>query len=50
MPAHHNLNRYLEEYTAAVSIAQDRKGSLFRSTNRRSGELTGSPLLPPGGG
>lgn len=40
MPAHHNLDRYLEEYIAAAGIAQDRKGPLFRTTNGRSGELT----------
>jgi integrase/recombinase XerD len=32
MPAHHNLDRYLDEYIAAAGIAQDRKAPLFRST------------------
>ncbi len=32
MPTHHNLDRYLEEYIAAASIADDRKGPLFRTT------------------
>jgi integrase/recombinase XerD len=45
MPAHHNLDRYLEAYIAAAGIAQDRKGSLFRTTNGRSGELKGNSLL-----
>jgi integrase/recombinase XerD len=45
MPAHHNLDRYLEEYIAGAGIAQDRKGPLFRTTNRRSRELTGNSLL-----
>jgi integrase len=45
MPAHHNLDRYLEEYIAAAGIAQDKKGPLFRTTKGRSGELIGNPLL-----
>jgi site-specific recombinase XerD len=45
MPAHHNLDRYLEEYIAAAGIAEDRKGPLFRTTRGRSGELTGNSLL-----
>ncbi len=47
MPTHHNLDRYLEEYIAGAGIAEDRKGSLFRTTRGRSGELTGSSLLQP---
>ena len=45
MPAHHNLDHYLEEYIAAAGIAQDRKGPLFRTTKGRSGELTGNAML-----
>jgi integrase/recombinase XerD len=45
MPTHHNLDRYLEEYIAAVGIAEDRKSPLFRTTRGRSGELTANPLL-----
>ena len=45
MPAHHNLDRYLEEYITAAGIAQDRKAPLFRTTKGRSGELTASALL-----
>ena len=45
MPTHHNLDRYLEEYIAAAGIGEDRKGSLFRTTRGRSGELTANPLL-----
>jgi integrase/recombinase XerD len=45
MPAHHNLDLYLEEYIAAAGIAEDRKGPLFRTTSGRSGELTGNSLL-----
>ncbi len=47
MPAHHNLDRYLEEYIAAAGIAQDRKGPLFRTTKGRTGELTGNPMTQP---
>jgi len=45
MPTHHNLDRYLEEYIAAASIAQDKKGPLFRTTKGRSGELTENAML-----
>jgi integrase/recombinase XerD len=45
MPAHHNLDRYLEEYIAGVGGAEDRKGPLFRTTNGPSGELTGNSML-----
>jgi site-specific recombinase XerD len=45
MPTHHNLDRYLEEYIAAVGIAEDRKGPLFRTARGRSGELTDNALL-----
>ena len=45
MPAHHNLDRYLEEYIAAAGIAQERKAPLFRTTKGRSGELTANPLI-----
>lgn len=47
MPAHHNLDRYLEEYITAAGIAQDRKGPLFRTTKGRTGELTGNPMTQP---
>ena len=47
MPTHHNLDHYLEEYIRAASIADDRKGPLFRTTRGRSGELTGSAMLQP---
>lgn len=45
MPTHHNLDRYLEEYIRAASIAEDRKSPLFRTTRGRSGELTANSLL-----
>ncbi len=47
MPTHHNLDRYLDEYSRAAGIAEDRKGPLFRTVRGRSGELTGNSLLQP---
>lgn len=44
MPAHHCLEEYLDAYIEAAGIAEDKKGPLFRSANRRSGQLTGNPL------
>jgi site-specific recombinase XerD len=45
MPTHHKLDEYLEEYIAAVGIADDRKGPLFRTCRGRSGELTENGML-----
>ena len=45
MPAHHNLDRYLEKYIAAAGVADDRKGRLFRTARCRSGTLTSNSLL-----
>jgi integrase/recombinase XerD len=45
MPAHHNLDRYLEEYIAAAGIAQERKRPLFRTSKGRAGELADRPML-----
>jgi integrase/recombinase XerD len=44
MPTHHNLDHYLEQYIAAASILEDRKGPLFRTTHGRSSELTRNPM------
>lgn len=44
MPAHHCLEEYLDAYIAAASIEADKKGPLFRSANRRTGQLTEKPL------
>lgn len=44
MPAHHCLEEYLDAYIAAAGIEADKKGPLFRSANRRTGQLTGKPL------
>jgi integrase/recombinase XerD len=45
MPAHHNLDRYLEEYIAAAGITQDRKGPLFRTSKGRGRELAARAML-----
>jgi site-specific recombinase XerD len=47
MPAHHNLEAYLDAYITAAGLATDPKGPLFRSTVGRSGELTDRPLHQP---
>jgi len=44
MPAHHNLDAWLEAYITAAGLAADSKGPMFRSTVGRSGELTDRPL------
>ncbi len=44
MPAHHCLEEYLDAYIAAAGIEADKKGPLFRSANRRTGQLTEKPL------
>ncbi len=45
MPAHHNLDRYLEEYIAAAGITSDRKGPLFRTSKGRGKELADRAML-----
>jgi site-specific recombinase XerD len=44
MPCHHKLETFLEEYIAAAEIADDPKGSLFRTTEGQSGYLTDRPM------
>ena len=44
MPAHHNLEAYLDAYIEAAGIRDDKKGPLFRSANRRTGVLTGNRM------
>ena len=45
MPAHHNLQDYLEEYLAAAGIEDDAKGALFRTARGRSQVLQPTRLL-----
>lgn len=40
MPAHHNLEAYLDAYIHAAGIAELKKSPLFRSARGRTGELT----------
>lgn len=44
MPAHHTLQEYLDAYIEAAGIAYDRKDSLFRSADGRTGRLTSRPM------
>lgn len=44
MPAHHTLQDWLDAYLDAAAVGDDRKGFLFRTTERRTGRLTGKPL------
>jgi site-specific recombinase XerD len=44
MPAHHCLEAYLDAYIEAAGIADAKKEPLFRSANRRTGQLTVNPL------
>jgi site-specific recombinase XerD len=44
MPAHHNLDSYLEEYIAAAGIAADAKGPLFRTVRGKTGRLSCNPM------
>ena len=43
VPAHHNVQEYVEEYLEAAGINEDKKGWLFRSFSRRR-ELSPQPL------
>ena len=40
LPAHHNLEAYLDAYLEAAGIRDDKKGPLFRSARGRTGALT----------
>jgi site-specific recombinase XerD len=44
MPAHHNLEAYIDAYLDAAGIREDGKNPLFRSAAGRSGELTIKPM------
>ncbi len=44
MPAHHTLEKYLDEYVKAAGIDADPKGPLFRSAPGTGAELTRKPL------
>ena len=44
MPAHHNLEAYLDAYIEAAKIRDDGKAPLFRSAAGRTGVLTERPM------
>ncbi len=44
MPAHHNLEAYLDAYIEAAGIQEEGKSPLFRSFIRRTGMLTANPM------
>src|SRR3974390_2529093 len=44
MPAHHNLEAYLDAYIQAASIQEEGKSPLFRSAVGRTGVLTATPM------
>jgi site-specific recombinase XerD len=44
MPAHHNLEAYLDKYIERAGISDDTKAPLFRSAAGRTGTLTDKPM------
>ena len=44
MPAHHNLDAYLEQYITAAGIGGERKGPLFRTLEGKTRKLTVNPM------
>jgi site-specific recombinase XerD len=44
MPAHHNLEAYIDAYIDAAGICDEGKGPLFRSAVGRTGMLTDKPM------
>jgi len=44
MPAHHNLEAYIDAYIEAAGIRDGGKTPLFRSAAGRTGTLTGKPM------
>jgi integrase/recombinase XerD len=44
MPAHHNLEAYLDTYIKATGLEDAGKAPLFRSAAGRTGTLTGKPM------
>jgi site-specific recombinase XerD len=44
MPVHHTLEEYLDAYIEAAGLWEDKKGPLFRASNRKSGILSADAL------
>jgi site-specific recombinase XerD len=47
MPAHSRLEEHVDAYITAAAIAEDKKGPLFRTTYRRTRQLTESRMSQP---
>ena len=47
VPAHHNLDEYIEAYIKVAGIGDDPKGFLFRTVAGKTGQLTTLPLGQP---
>ncbi len=45
MPAHHNLETYIDEYITEAGIADDKKGFLFRTAIGRTRQLSDRPMF-----
>ena len=43
MPAHHNLEAYIDAYVKAAGIAEDKKGPLFRTAKGKDRNAVGEP-------
>jgi integrase/recombinase XerD len=44
MPVHHTLEEYLDSYIEAAGLWEDKKGPLFRASNRKTGILSEDAL------
>src|SRR3954452_22018387 len=44
MPVHHTLEAYLDAYIQASGTGEDKKGPLFRASNRKTDILSDRPL------
>lgn len=47
MPCHHTLQEYLDTYIEAAGINEDKRGSLFRTAEGRTGRLTMGAMAQP---
>jgi site-specific recombinase XerD len=47
MPAHHNLESYIDAYIEAAGIVEDKKGPLFRTAKGKTCTLTRNPMRQP---
>ena len=47
MPAHHNLESYIDAYVKAAGFGEDTKGFLFRTSRAKTRKLTENPMSQP---